>query len=370
MSEPMKYQILDQGFIYRCPPERSGENAATSRCVVTRSGQILCSFMTQSGLGSNDFTPTLAVSSDGGASWQVKGPIWPHLRDRYSMTVSMSRSAKGDLFLFGARTPRSAGKSFWCQETLGILPNELIWSRSNDDGRTWLDPRPFSLPLPGAAETPAPLCVTRTGRWVGPYAPHNTFDPKLKVDLQHIVTMLSDDEGKTWRHNSVLRVQEPDSYLAESWVTELSDGSLLGTAWHLRRTSGDDFPNVYALSRDNGTTWQPTRSTPIMGQSAGLAALPEGKVLFVYNQRRHGTPGVWLAVARPSSEDFGVLADEVVWRAALATQNASSGKSTNWTDFAFGEPSVTVLADQTILVAFWCIQPDGTGIGFVKLKLD
>ncbi|MCC6241129.1 MAG: exo-alpha-sialidase [Phycisphaerales bacterium] len=367
----MAYDIVKEGFIHRCPPDGPEQVAATGRCAVTRNGQILCSYMTQSALSQNDFVPMLSGSSDNGNSWQTHRQIWPHLRKAYSINVSISRSSAGDLFLFGSRTPRTRpDESFWSQETLGILQNELVWSRSMDDGATWTDPCAVAVPLPGAAESPAPLCITRTGRWVAPYSPHNTFDPNLKVDLRHVVLMQSDDQGQTWRHNSMIRVTEDDAYVAEAWVTELSTGVLLGTAWHLRRGPGDDFPNAYALSTDNGRTWGPTRATPIRGQSAGMAPLDDGKVLFAYNQRRHGTPGVWLALAKPNDADFGVVANEVVWRATDATRNATSGKSTNWTDFAFGEPSVTVLPDQTALVAFWCIQPDGAGIRYVKVKLS
>jgi len=366
----MKYDILAEGFIHQCAPGDARSAAVTSRCAVTRAGQVLCSFMTQSSLGQNDFLPLLAVSEDAGRSWTSRGPIWPQLAEGYSINCSISRTAEGDLFLFGSRTPRNRpGESFWRQETLGILQNELIWACSRDDGRTWSEPRPVKIPLPGAAESPAPMCIARAGRWVAPYAPHNTFDPELTVDLRHIVLMISDDHGETWRHTSMIRVQEPDSYVAESWVVELADGALLGTAWHLRRGDGDDFPNVYALSTDGGDTWQPTRSTPILGQSAGLAARNDGSVLLVYNQRRHGAPGVWLAAAKPTDRDFGLLANGIVWRAGRPTQNNSSGKSSSWTDFAFGEPSVTVLDDQTALVAFWCMQPDGSGIRFVKLRI-
>ncbi len=367
----MKFDVLKKGFIYQNATGENQQVACTSRCAVNNKGEVLCSFMLNSGLGMNDFTPHLAVSSDAGLSWKVRGKIWPHLQESYSINVSISRSANGELFLFGSRTPRTAsGESFWCQETLGILLNEMIWSCSKDDGLTWSEPATLKTPLPGAVESPAPMCVTRTGRWVAPYSPHNTFDPNLKVDLQHVVLMISDDKGKTWRHTSAIRVKEDDAYVAESWTTELFDGRLLTTTWHLHRGEGDDYPNAYAISNDNGQTWLPTRDTPIMGQSAGLAPLPEGKVLFVYNQRRHGKPGVWLAVAKPTAEDFGVLHNDIVWDAAIATQHSSSGKSTSWTDFAFGEPSVTVLPDNTALVAFWCIQPGGSGIGFVKLKIS
>lgn len=361
----MKWRIEDEGWVYRCG---GGQNSVTSRTVLARNGNLLCSFMTQSGLGRNDFVPTLSVSSDRGQTWRLRGPIWPHLAERYSITMSISRSADGTLMLFGSRTERQApGESFWSQETLGILPNELIWASSDNDGRTWTEPVPIPVPLPGAAECPAPMCVTRNGRWVAPYAPHNTFDPDLKVDLQHIVVMISDDQGQSWRHRSAIRVTDPDSYVAEAWVTQLSDGALLATAWHLRRGEGDDYPNAYAISRDRGDTWQPTRAAPILGQSAGLASLPGGRVLMAYNQRRHGEPGVWLALAEPNHQDFGLLHDNIVWHACKPTQNASSGKSSNWTDFGFGEPSVVLLPDNTALVAFWCIQPDGSGVRFVKV---
>lgn len=367
----MKFKILSEGFVHRCAEQGPGSVAATPRVAITRSGEVLCSLMLQSGLGMNNFVPCLACSKDAGKNWELQGPIWPHLRGRYSMNTSISRSANGELFLFGFRMPISSpGESFWCQETLGILPNELIWSRSQNDGRTWLDPQPFPVPLAGAAETPAPLQALRSGRWVAPYSPHNTFDPNLKVDLQHVVLVISDDEGKNWRHSSAIRVTEKDAYVAEAWAVSLSDGRLLATTWHLHRGEGNDYPNAYALSLDEGQTWGPTRSTSIMGQSAALAPLPDGKVLFVYNQRRHGEPGVWLAVAQPTVRDFGVLANDIVWHAAIATQHGSSGKSTNWTDFAFGEPAVAVLPDDAVLVVFWCIQPDGTGIRFVKLKIS
>lgn len=367
----MKYEILKKGFVYQNSEDQNSLIAATSRCALTQTGNILCSFMLQSGISMNDFVPYQAVSSDGGVNWQISEPIWPELKDRYSINSSISRAPNGDMFLFGSRTPRNKPKeSFWCQETLGILLNEMIWSRSEDNGQTWSNPKTIKTPYPGSVESPAPLCITRSGRWVAPYAPHNTFDPAVKVDLQHVVLIISDDNGKTWQHTSAIRVNEKKSYVAEAWVSQLSDGRLLATAWHLNRDEGNDYPNAYALSSDAGQTWGPTLSTGIMGQSAATAALPNGKVLFVYNQRRHGKPGVWMAVAKPTENNFGILANDIVWDAENATQNASSGKSLNWIDFAFGEPSVVVLPDETLLVTFWCIQPSGSGIGYVKLKIS
>jgi hypothetical protein len=105
-----------------------------------------------------------------------------------------------------------------------------------------------------------------------------------------------------------------------------------------------------------------------MGQSTALTALPDGNALFVYNQRKHGEVGVWMAQVRPTRTDFGVLTNQIVWRAVTATQSDTSGDHTQWCDFSFGEPAVTVLPDGNLLVVFWCIQEDGQGVRYVKLR--
>jgi hypothetical protein len=326
--------------------------------------------MVQSALGINDFVPTLSRSTDGGASWVEEGPIWPHLQGRYSLFVSVSRSPGGDLFLYGSQTPiDEPGESFWNEATQGMKQNELVWAKSTDGGRSWTEPHTIPVPIPGTAEAPGALCITRSGRWLGCYAPYNDLEASLEVDRGQIVLVRSDDEGKSWEHTAMLRFAQPDSSGAEAWVIELTDGRLLGTCWHINEGEGGDYPNAYALSTDGGDTWGPTRSTDTLGQSTGLAALPDGRALFIYNQRKHGEPGVRMAVANPSSDSFGIQADELIWRAQTPTQKGSSSDHSEWQDFAFGEPSVTLLPTGELLVTLWCVQPTGQGIRYVRLRL-
>ena len=168
----------------------------------------------------------------------------------------------------------------------------------------------------------------------------------------------------------MLRFAEPDSGGAESWVVELSDGRLLGTSWHMDLGTGADHPNKYAISEDGGSTWSATRSTGIEGQATALTPLPDGRALFVYNQRRTPPIGVWMAVVRPIAEDFGIESNEPVWRADVGSQGSGGPGHDAWRDYAFGEPSATVLPDGSVLIAYWCAQPDGKGIGFVKLGAE
>jgi hypothetical protein len=367
----MTFTILEEGMIARQPEQGPAAVAGCSRCVVTDAGELVCTFAVQEVLGKNDFKQVVVRSADGGKTWSAPAFIWPHWHNRCSLTGSISRTAGGELILFGIRIPVDApGESFWSEATQGIKQNTLFRASSTDHGHTWTEPAAIPLPFPGSAEAPGALCVTRDGTWIGCYSPYNTFDPSVRVDRNRVVCIRSTDRGDTWTGGDMLRFDNPEATAAEAWVVELSDGRLLGTCWHIPPHGRPDCPNAYALSLDGGRTWTPTRSTGTHGQSTGLAALPGGRALFVYNQRKHGDPGVHLAVARPTPDDFGIELDEPVWRAATPTQSHASGDHENWRDYAFGEPSVTPLPDGTLLVTFWKIQPSERGIGYVKVALE
>jgi len=365
----MRFEFLEEGFVSKRDVKSLQPVSVGSRTVQTLSGDILCSYMVQSALGVNDFVPMLSRSRDAGKTWEEESPIWPDLAETHSIFGSISREPSGKLFLYGIVTPiAQPGETFWCEKTQALKQNNLFWASSEDAGKRWTQPHVIPLPIPGAAEAPGTLCVTREGRWCACYAPCNSLDAMVSVDRAQIVFMASDDWGKNWQHTSMLRFPESDSGGAEAWVIQLSDGRLLGTCWHVDNNNQRVYPNAYSVSADEGRTWSETRSTGIMGQSTALTPLTDGKALFIYNRRKEHA-GVWLSVVRPTSESFGIELNDAVWRCETPTQNQTSGELGEWTDFAFGEPSVTVLSDGTPLVTFWSLQPSGQGIRYIKLKI-
>jgi len=324
--------------------------------------------MRQSELGRNDFVPWIAASHDG-ETWHAGRPVWPHLTQCSSIFVSLSCDSFGRLYLYGTRTPiDQPGERFWCDETQGLKQNELICATSDDGGNSWTEPRLIPMPIAGAAEAPGPLCVVE-GIWFAVYAPYKTFDPALFVDRDQIVMLRSVDMGATWSNTAMLRFPQPHSGGAEAWIARTDAGRLVGTAWHIDHAGEKEYPNAYAISEDGGATWSPTRSTGTLGQSTGLTPWTAGRILFLYNQRRHGIPGVWLAVACPAAGSFGIEHQELIWRASVRTRSQSSGEHSDWTDFSFGEPSAAVLSGGRLLVVMWCIQPEGAGIQYVVLQL-
>ena len=367
------FETISEGFVNRRPPESALPVAAGPRLAVTAAGEVLCTFMVQSALGINDFVPVLTRSADLGATWTEPVPLFPALQGAVSLFGSIGPGQANELFFCGIRIPVDRpGESFWSDATQGMKQNSLFWSRSVDGGAVWSDPREIPLDGPGSAEATCPLAVTRRGRWLACYSPYNSFDPAVQVDRGRVVVACSDDQGATWFHRDVLRFAEPDSGGAEAWVVELADGRLLATCWHVDHTSSRQYPNAFAVSDDGGDRWTPTLSTGTLGQSTSLTPLagPGGNAaaLFVYNQRKQGQPGIRIAPVHPTQAGFGAAADQLVWAAPMATQHGTSAEHAEWTDFSFGEPAVAVLPDGTCLLVFWCIQPTGSGIRFVKMR--
>src|SRR5262249_24593474 len=103
---PMRFVSLREGLVVLCSPGPGRRSIAVGpRCAALPSGELLCSCMFTSALGTNDFLPVLYRSTDLGATWSEQGPVCPHLQDRGRFFVSIGRDAAGHLYLFGSRTP-------------------------------------------------------------------------------------------------------------------------------------------------------------------------------------------------------------------------------------------------------------------------
>jgi hypothetical protein len=367
-----KISIIDEGIVSRRQLGTPTACAGGPRAVVLPgSGEVVCTFMVQEALGRNDFKPMITRSRDGGRTWSEATEIWPKVTPSYSVFGSISRAPSGELYFYATRYRiDKPGEPNWSEATKGLKENELSWARSTDGGHTWSDLHIFPMQLPGSAEAPGPIVVTQKGRWACCYAPYNTFDPNLKVDRSQLAGMFSDDHGMTWKYQPIMRFSTPTAGAAEAWLAQLADGRLLATTWCFDYADSSDFPNQYALSSDDGRTWEGPFSTGIRGQSTGLMALPDGRAVMVYNQRKQDPIGVHMAVARPTTSSFNVELNAPVWQAQFAAKKKDASLAhDNWQSYAFGEPSSVLLPDGDIIVFMWCAQPDLSGIRWVRVRL-
>ena len=351
------FRIIDEGDVFATKVV-----CATSgpRTAVLDDGSVVCTFMINSCGGANDFVPMISFSKDA-KEWTPAEKVWPALEGKDSLFGSVRRGKDGKLSISGQGFDIAyPGEAFWSDEAMGMKENYVFYSVS-EDSKTFPEPVKVALPYYGSAEQPGGL-LTEEGKMTMIYAPYPTIEKKEEVDNKIIVLLRSTD-GETFTAKKIGAV-EGDSQYAESWIERLSDGRLVISSW---QTASEDS-SQYLISDDDGETFKGPFAQPFRGQSTGICSWEDGSVLIAYNQRKYGEIGVWLAMEKFDGEGkFELLENEPVWIAPKATKNESSGDFGQWTDFSFGEPSVTVLPDNSLLVTLWYQKDDTNGIRYVRL---
>lgn len=352
--------------IYTGPGHLSGPRGCS-----LSNGQLLISFMSQTRAGSNDFKPLFVRGSANGTTWDPPSAPFSDWTDRYSIFGHVSKGAGShDLLFFGSRCPRYHGdEDFWDNELSAMLPNELFWAKSSDDGLTWGELLPIRHPVECAAEVTSPIFITKTGRWIACFSPYRTTTLTAPLSVNRTIFLFSDDEGGTWDSGNLFELPE-ESCAGEAWVVPLSNGRLLATGWHVNLAPGKEpKPNVFSVSSDEGRSWSKTSDTPILGQSTALLPWGEG-AMFAYNQRIERPFGIGVAFVRPTAATFGVQSEIAAWQADQHSKANKAGGFDEWTSFSFGEPSFLPIDQKTILLLFWRAVGELGSIDFVRLNVE
>ncbi len=356
--------IISEGFVFK-----SGQSdlaAAGPRTALLQDGSLICTFMTNTKVGSNDFVPNVAYSADG-ENWTESRPIWPQWIGKKSSFVSIRPMTDGRLSLAGKWFDISyPGEMFWSDEAAGMKENELIWCFTTD-GKTFPEPTVMKLPYYASAEQPGGMLVKKNGEMMMIYAPYPTIEKREKTLTNQLVMIRSADGGASFTPQILGKVDDESVKFAESWITELGNGTLIAGTWLL---DDKDSPDVFFISTDGGQSFKGPMPMGFLGQTTALTPYGDAQLLIAYNQRKHGTVGVWFAIAQPDERNFNLSLNLPVWEAKRATRSNTSGDFSEWTDYSFGEPQVTVMPDGTFLLVFWCDQPDGKGIRYVKFQLN
>lgn len=353
------FKIISEGDVFA-----TTKDCATSgpRAAVLPDGRIVCTFMINSFSGSNDFVP-MAAYADGDLHFGDAEKIWPALEGRLSLFGSVRRGSDNKYSIAGQAFPISGeGEMFWSDEAMGMKENTVFYSVS-DDGEHFPEPTTVPLPYYASAEQPGGMLTESDGTMTMIYSPYPTIEKREAVDNGCMVMLRSADGGKSFDAKKFGTVPK-DSQYAESWIVRLTDGRLMVSTW---QTASEDSTR-YFISDDNGDSFKGPFTQPFRGQSTGACPWDDGSVLIAYNQRKYGEIGVWLAMERFGEDgSLELLENEPVWIAQTATKTGESTDFGQWTDFSFGEPSVTVLPDGTVLVVLWYKQGNVNGVRYVRL---
>lgn len=265
--------------VLELPPSRTNPRNSEGDFVKLKDGAILYIYTHYNGKGAGDHDAASLVSRisrDGGRTWSKK--------DRHEisnhggmnvMSVSLLRLDDGRLALFYLLKNSTDD----CRPVMRV---------SEDEGKSWSAPRTCISDddIGYYVLNNARAIQLSSGRIVLPLSRHKRKGMTKSSAAGEIMTLLSDDSGKTWRFGKdVLVTRTLDGRLVttqEPGVLELKDGRLI--MW-MRTT---DHTQFVTWSKDGGDTW--TRAVPWNLNSpnspATVERLSNGDLVAIWND--HG----------------------------------------------------------------------------------
>jgi hypothetical protein len=256
-------------------------------------GGVLLLWSEFSGAHDNHGSRIAAMEShDGGETWGVRRVVVENTAGINVMSPAVRRLTDGGLGLLYSHRDSATEAS-------------RLFSRSDDEGRTWSAPVRLPQAEPYQTGCHDRLTVLDNGRLVAPL--HCTAD--WRAHHLHVRCAWSDDGGATWRLSGPIalpRVSDSgESGCIEPDVAQRADGSLLMA---IRTAMGTIFR---AESHDGGETWAGLRSMEVVAPVAPslLRRIPgTADLLLIWNWHydwREPLAGVRRPLACAISADGG-----------------------------------------------------------------
>ncbi len=97
--------------------------------------------------------------------------------------------------------------------------------------------------------------------------------------------------------------------------------------------------------------------------------LDKERILCVY--RRMDESGLWANLSHLEGDEWVNEEEYPLWGKGIAGLTATTDNTAhNLNVLRFGAPCITRLLDETILVAFWCVEDCVSNIRWFRLRID
>jgi hypothetical protein len=363
-------ELLSFGLVYRNPaPHLRAVHAWHPSLARLDDGELVTAFDLGQAVEALDYRTYLARSRDEGQTWTAPVRLFDDTVTRPSThSVRVGRVRDGTLVGFGGRYYRDDPEAGLVNRAnLGYTAMDLILLDSRDGGRTWSGPRTIDPPLEGPAfETCHRVIELADGRWLAPTSTWRGWEGRAPHGMQAIA-LVSHDRGRSWPEwISIIDEFAAGRVSWELGLTELADGRLLAVVWSYDERAGRSLPNRYAVS-DDGRTFSPPRDNGLVGETAKLLTLVDGRVLCLY--RRLDTPGLWAQLLRIDGQQWVPLAEAPLWQGPLSGLVGDRAAGDELSSLTFGFPSLVELPGGEVLAVFWCVEECIHVVRWVRLRV-
>jgi hypothetical protein len=350
-------ECVETGVVYRNPkPHLKSIHGWHPSLVRLDDGSLLAGFDLGEAIESLDYRTYTARSRDDGHTWDTPRPLFTDPVARRSIhTVRLGRVSDGTIVGFGGRFYRdNPQEGLTNRANLGYVPMDLIQLRSRDGGTTWDGPETIVPPLIGPGfEICHRIIELADGRWLAPTSTWRGWDGEAPNGMQAIA-LVSHDKGRSWPEWITIIDQYSEGVISwEQGVTQLADGRLLAVVWSFDEQMGRSRPNRFALSSDGRNFTQP-RENGLLGETAKLVTLSDGRVLCLY--RRTDQPGLWATLVQIEGENWINQAQTPVWQGLASGMKGQKAASDELGALKFGFPSMVQLPGGEVLAVFWCVE--------------
>lgn len=369
----MSMTIAATGIVYRNPkPHLVSRHAYFPSLARLPNGDIFAAFDFGTAFESVDVRSHYSLSRDDGGTWsEPKAVPLPGFAKPFSCTCRFRCSPQGELIGIGGLFDRTRGEEGLANpETGGFVETTPFLVRADAASLKWAAPAWIEAPLPGPFEMCSPVFFAASGEWLWPASTLKNWEGNAAQGTQAIV-MRSPDQGKTWSSWNTVMNGNPDGISHfEIKLTALRDGRLVAVSWTHDGKSGTDLPIRYALSRDEGYSFSAPASTGLHGQTCTPLVLKDGRILSVY--RRADQPGLWAQISRLDGDIWVNKEEELLWGGATHGSGPVNPKfvTTTMSTLRFGLPTSLLLPDDSVMVAFWCMEDAVSVIRYFKIHVS
>lgn len=375
-------ELVDKGVIFRNPlPGHRVINAFYPDTLVLPGGEWICVLRVGGALYSPDGMLEIFRSPDQGKTWQRQGPVRDRKRDSKPYNYCegyLTPMRDGSIVLRMLRWDVSDPERFaFNAKTSGLLPFELSFMRSTDQGRTWSEPVISEVHSHFPGQEPAGygrVIELADGTWFHCFETWKTYDDAGPFDLNPY-GLFSKDGGRTWGGKvQIATGKERNRSYSHGQPITLRDGRLLIAYWAAEAQLQKYFDLHIVTSTDGSAKkWTEPRPTGIPGQSNCPIELSPGRMLVIYTHRENtDQPGIKVVSSRDGGQTFDLSNPLVVWDAygkeSLGVARSSTYPSSH-DAIAYGAPKITRLDDHHAIAGFWCTQGADTHCRWCLIRM-